>query len=367
MRNRLFSVFVSLMLLGGVARADEASYAGVSEDAELVFVADLQSLSASPLIMMIEQMMQMQSGEAPEDPKALAMGITEHTGLTRDHLGKFVFSAVNINQISEFEEQPSAAQINDSGLLMSFQFTQAISPEQFDAWVQSQVAKDETITETVKSNVGDAILYTDKSEESGAAIGLLPTEGGSVVFIGAEKSVTAALNAKSGALPKNIATAQSLIPSMPNLVILASPTAAMKEQLLADATDPANAAYIQDTDQLAFGLNVSDGLKLLTGVKFGSAETASKAYADLSSFIAEMKAQPADGPMMMLASVIQNLKATDNGQAVGLSTELSPMECQQLLMMLPMMFMQMQMQQQQQGGGMQMQEETITIESDDGM
>lgn len=364
MHSRFLSFIFSITLLGAVAQAGntEPYYAGVSPKAEAVFVVDMNSLMASPLVKAIEQMMS--QGQPPkENPDELAMGLTEHTGATKKDLGKFVLSTSDVMALQSLngQSEPDPKLLEKAGMMMAFQFKTKISKDQFDAWLKSQTPEEELKT-TKKSNVGDGVLYTDEGPNAGMAMGMLPVGDQSIIFVGGNDSVKQAMEAGKGTLPQNIAVAQTLVTSIPNIFIMASPSDKWREQLVAQAQgEDGNAAYIEDAQQFAFGLNVSDGIKLLSGVKFKNADTAKNAYTELNDAVTELQSQPMEpgNPLMMFGTVIKNLNVTEQGDEIRVATELGAMESQQMLMMLPMMLMQMQMQQGgggmggPQGGGMQ--------------
>lgn len=352
MYSRILSLLFSFMLLGAVAKAanTEPYYAGISPEAEAVFVIDMHSLMASPLVQTIEQMMG--QGQPKKDPKALAMGLTEHTGATKDDLGKFVLSTSDVMSLQEMSGQgePNADELKAANLVMTFQFKKEITKDQFDAWIKSQTPPEEQET-TKKTDMGDGVLYTDESEGGALAMGMMPAGGETIIVVGAEDTVKSAMKAGKGSLPKNIAVAQTLLESTPNILVLASPSEQWKEQLAQQAAEGEgnNATYVEDAEQFAFGLNISDGLKLLSGVKFKNAATAKTAYTELNEAVTEMQGAPMEpgNPMAMFGAVVQNMKVTEKGDAISLTTEMGAMESQQMLYMLPMMFMGMQ-----QGGGM---------------
>ncbi|MFB9899142.1 hypothetical protein [Cerasicoccus arenae] len=368
MRNRFFSSIFAVTMLFSAARADvaESYYAGVNPDAEMVFIADLESLLASPLVMAVQQMMQQFSPS--ENPKALAMGLTEFTGATTDDLGRFVVSTSDVALLQQMNgaEEMSKEQINQSGMIMAFQLNKGISKEQFQAWVESITAPDE-MAKTEKKAVGNGVVY-QSPDANGMTVGFLPSTGQTMIFVGGDVAVTKALTDEKGTLPKSIAVAQSLVPSMPNIALLASPSEAWKADLIKQAEenmeDEGEAAYIKDAEQFTFGLNISDGIKILSGMKFQSADTAKSAYTNLNETVTELKAMPMEqGPMMMLMPFITRLQVAENGDTISLDTEMSAVESQQMLMMLPMLMMQ-----QMQGGmEMEVEEEEVIVPDNSGM
>jgi len=356
MRIRSLITTASFLALGAFAQANntEPCYAGVSSDAEMLIIVDMQSLSQSTLAQMIETMMQ--QGQPPADPNALAMGFTEFTGATRADLSKAALSTSDVIALRDMEGEPDAEAIDMAKMMFAIQFNKAISKSQFDDWVQSQLEANET-ENTEKEDVGDGVLYTNQVDNPELGLGFLPAGEQSVVFIGSKKGVTEAIKAGKGTLPKSMATAQSLLPSIPNIMMLAAPSERWKAEFVKDnAGQGGDMSYIEEADEIAAGLNFSDGIKLLSGVKFDNEKKANEAYTSLNESISALKAQMSNpsqpNPMlMMFGSVIQNLQISENGDQVNVSTEMGAAESQQLLMMLPMMLMQMQMQQG--GGGMQ--------------
>ncbi|WP_309387112.1 hypothetical protein [Cerasicoccus frondis] len=348
MRSRLVSLMLFPLVLAGAVRAEsEAYFAGISPDAEMVLIADLESLLASPLVQQVQMMVQQFSPS--ENPKALAMGLTEYTGATTDDLGKVVLSASNVQLLQSIEDPSmvSKKQIEETGVMLTFQLNKSIPADKFQEWVNN-VTPPAELAKTKKTQVGKGDLYETEGD-TGMAMGFLPSDTQTLIYVGGEAGVKSALKTGEGELPKDLVTAESLAASLPNLAVLASPSKEWKEQLVASAEanmeGEDDTIFIKEAQQFLFGLNISDGLDILSAIKFANEEIANEAYTALSESITEFKATPLEpGPMMLAAPLLNAMNVTESGDSVTFSTGLNAQQAQGILAMLPMLIMS-QMQQ----------------------
>ncbi|WP_309398854.1 hypothetical protein [Cerasicoccus maritimus] len=345
----MHSRFVTMMLfplaLASVARAESNAqpyFAGMSPDAEMVLIADVESLLASPLIQQIQAMVQSMSPS--ENPNALPMGLTEFTGATNQDLGKIVVSTRDVMLLQEIDDPSTVSkeQIEQTGVMLAFQINKGIGADSFQQWVES-VTPPEELAKTSKSEVGKGLLYNSEGQ-TGMAMGFLPSDAQTMIFVGSEPSVKTALTTGSGKLPAKVATAETLSATLPNLAVLAAPSAAWKQQLVSSAdekfTSAEDAEFIKQAEQFLFGFNITDGLTILSGIKFANDAIANKAYTAMDESITEFKATPIEpGPMSLLAPLINKMQVTEDGDAVTFSTGMNAGESQQMLMMLPMLVM----------------------------
>ncbi len=333
------------LALASVARAESNAqpyFAGMSPDAEMVLIADVESLLASPLIQQIQAMVQSMSPS--ENPNALPMGLTEFTGATNQDLGKIVVSTRDVMLLQEIDDPSTVSkeQIEQTGVMLAFQINKGIGADSFQQWVES-VTPPEELAKTSKSEVGKGLLYNSEGQ-TGMAMGFLPSDAQTMIFVGSEPSVKTALTTGSGKLPAKVATAETLSATLPNLAVLAAPSAAWKQQLVSSAdekfTSAEDAEFIKQAEQFLFGFNITDGLTILSGIKFANDAIANKAYTAMDESITEFKATPIEpGPMSLLAPLINKMQVTEDGDAVTFSTGMNAGESQQMLMMLPMLVM----------------------------
>ncbi|WP_269539173.1 hypothetical protein [Cerasicoccus fimbriatus] len=360
MRKRLLSMFLFPLALAGVARAEsESYYAGINPDAEMVLVANLESLLASPLVQQIQAMVQQFDPES--DPNSLPMELTTYTGATSQDVGKIVLSASDVLLLQEINDpsQVTKEQMEKTGVMITVQINKAIDAAKFNEWVEMQTPPAEK-DKTTKSDVGKGVMYSS-TDDSGLAMGFLPGESETLIMIGSDTGVTSGLKTGKGELPAKLATAASLSSSLPNIAIMASPSADWKEQLVASAKENMDGeddtVFVEEAEQFLFGINITDSLNILSGIKFANQETANEAFNALSEAVADFQSEPMEpGPMTSLfVPLVNRMSVTEDGEAVTFSTGMNAGESQQMLMMLPMLILS-QMQNMQgpapAGGGM---------------